>query len=86
MPLIADQPNNAARIVARGAGLLLQPDAAAVEIRAALARLLAEPSFRDAARKLGEPMVGDKAEQRAADELEAIAHTPSHTTTSGVRS
>ena len=86
MPLIADQPHNAARIVARGAGLLLRPDASAAAIRAALTRLLAEPSFREAARTLGEPMVGDRAEQRAADELEAIVQTPRHTTANGGRS
>ena len=86
VPLIADQPDNAARIVARGAGLLLQPDASTHEIRAALERLLGEPSFREAARRLGEPMVGDRAEARAADELEAIVRTPSHTTETGASS
>ena len=77
MPLIADQPENAARIVSRGAGVLLRPDASAADIRAALERLLTEPSFREAARKLGAPMVGDRAESRAADELEGIVQTPS---------
>jgi UDP:flavonoid glycosyltransferase YjiC (YdhE family) len=86
MPLIADQPNNAARIVVRGAGLLLRPDASSDAIRAALERLISEPSFRDAARRLGHPMVGNKAEARAADELEAIVPTPRHTTANVGRS
>jgi UDP:flavonoid glycosyltransferase YjiC (YdhE family) len=85
MPLIADQPDNAARIVARGAGLLLRPDASAMEVRTALTRLLVDPAFRKAARRLGEPMVGDRAEKRAADELEAIVHTPRHTTANAGR-
>lgn len=77
VPLIADQPDNAVRIVARGAGLPLRPDAPAAEIRAALTRLLGESSFREAARRLGKTMAGDKAEGRAADELEAVAHRDS---------
>jgi hypothetical protein len=48
-------------------------------------RLISEPSFRDAARRLGQPMVGDKAEARAADELEAIVPTPRHTTANSGR-
>jgi UDP:flavonoid glycosyltransferase YjiC (YdhE family) len=83
LPLIADQPDNAARIVARGAGLLLKPDASVAEIRLTLMRLLTESSFHEAARRLGEPMVGDKAEKRAADELEAILRIPSHTAANG---
>jgi MGT family glycosyltransferase len=74
VPLVADQPDNAARIVARGAGLLLRPDASTADVRSALTRLLVEPSFRESARKLGETMIGDRAERRAADELEALAH------------
>lgn len=73
MPLLGDQPDNAARIVAGGAGLRLPPTATPTQIRGALAQLLDEPSFRDAARRLGAEMSGERAEERAADELEAIA-------------
>jgi UDP:flavonoid glycosyltransferase YjiC (YdhE family) len=83
VPLLADQPENAARIVARGAGLLLDADASVTEIRTALRRLLDEPSFREAARRLGQPMVNDRAEARAADELEAIVESSSHPISTG---
>jgi MGT family glycosyltransferase len=73
IPLIADQPENAARIAAKGAGIWLSPDASPERIREALDRVLSEPSFREAARRLGEQMTRDKAEERAADELEALA-------------
>jgi UDP:flavonoid glycosyltransferase YjiC (YdhE family) len=72
MPLIADQPDNAARIAAKGAGIWLSPSASPGQIREALNRVLREPSFREAARRLGEQM-DDKPEERAADELEALA-------------
>ncbi|MCB9956862.1 MAG: glycosyltransferase [Caulobacterales bacterium] len=48
-----DQNDNALRIVSRGAGLSLPPSATTEEIRAALTRLLSEPSFAQAARALG---------------------------------
>jgi UDP:flavonoid glycosyltransferase YjiC (YdhE family) len=73
LPLIADQPDNAARIAAKGAGIWLAPSASPEQIRDALNRVLNEPSFREAARRLGEQMAGSKAEERAADELEALA-------------
>jgi UDP:flavonoid glycosyltransferase YjiC (YdhE family) len=74
MPILGDQPDNAARIVAKGAGVRLRPEAAPAEIRAALTRVLEEPGFREAAGRLGAQMAGDKAEARAADELESLAH------------
>lgn len=48
-----DQNDNAVRVTHRGAGLTLMPDASTADIKAALERLLTEPSFRDAASKLG---------------------------------
>jgi UDP:flavonoid glycosyltransferase YjiC (YdhE family) len=74
LPVVADQPDNAARIAAHGAGLRLPPDAASGDIRAALARVLEEPHFREAARRLGTIMSsGPPGEVMAADELEAVA-------------
>jgi len=49
VPLVGDQPDNAARVVARGAGLRLGPDASPDQIRIAIRRILDEPSFRDGA-------------------------------------
>jgi UDP:flavonoid glycosyltransferase YjiC (YdhE family) len=73
VPLVGDQPDNAARIVAHGAGLRVGPDASASEIRVALNRILREPTFRERARRLGEAMSGLRAEAAAADELEEVA-------------
>ncbi len=53
LPMGRDQPDNAARIAARGAGLRLDPSASPEEIAAALTRLLEEPAFREAARRWG---------------------------------
>ncbi len=49
MPMGRDQPDNAARIAARGAGLRLDPSAGPEAIGAALMRLVREPAFREAA-------------------------------------
>jgi UDP:flavonoid glycosyltransferase YjiC (YdhE family) len=73
MPHVGDQPDNAARITAHGAGLRLSADAPALEIRAALNRILREPQFRQRARQLGDSMSGTKAQLTAADELERVA-------------
>lgn len=54
LPMGRDQPDNAARIAARGAGLRLPPDAEPAAIAAAVQRLLTEPDFRDAAGRWGE--------------------------------
>ncbi|WP_407525980.1 glycosyltransferase [Methylobacterium oryzisoli] len=53
LPNGRDQGDNAARVVAKGAGLRLPPDAPEPEIAAAVTRLLTEPGFRAAARRLG---------------------------------
>ena len=53
LPMGRDQPDNAARITARGAGLRLDPAASPDEIGAAVMRLIEEPGFRDAARRWG---------------------------------
>lgn len=49
LPLVGDQAENAARVVARGAGLRLRSDARPREIAAALRRLLTESRFRQGA-------------------------------------
>jgi MGT family glycosyltransferase len=76
LPLIADQPDNAARIAAKGAGIWLSPAASPERIREALQRILHEPSFREAARRLGEQMATHNAEERAGDELEMLVRRP----------
>ena len=73
MPFGRDQPDNAARIVERGAGLRLNPDASAQEIAAAVARVIAEPSFREAAGALGARIVADCEARSAERELADFA-------------
>lgn len=73
LPMGRDQPDNAARVEARGAGLTLPEDAAPAEIAAALRRLLDEPGFRAGAGRLAERMAEGAGEVDAVDELEAVA-------------
>ena len=72
LPLIADQPDNAARVVARGAGLRLPKHASPEQIQRAVQQVLFEPKFREAARRLASNLTQDAAEN-AVIELEAMA-------------
>ena len=54
LPMGRDQNDNAARVVARGAGLRLAPDATVETIRAAIENLLNSPPYREAAATLGQ--------------------------------
>ena len=73
IPMGRDQNDNAARVVARHAGLSLPPMSDAPAIRAALSRLLAEPGFRAAAQRLGRAIADDAANTTVVPELEAAA-------------
>jgi UDP:flavonoid glycosyltransferase YjiC (YdhE family) len=84
VPLVGDQPANAARVAARGAGLRLPADASAESIAAAIGRVLAEPSFRANAARLGAAMAAEgPAAARAADEIEAVLRRASSPATGG---
>lgn len=73
IPLLGDQPDNAARVVARGAGIRLQHDVEPREILVAIRRLLTEPGFREAASALATKMRQEEdAAQRAVCEIEAV--------------
>lgn len=72
LPMGRDQDDNAARVVARGAGLRLRPSASPARIAAALRRLLHEPAFRTQASHLGRIIQQDAASDRAIQELEAV--------------
>jgi MGT family glycosyltransferase len=78
MPMGRDQPDNAARVAASGAGLVLSPRAKAPAIRDALARLLDEPAFAQAARRMADAIAADVATDRAVAELEALAGRRPH--------
>lgn len=73
LPILADQPDNAARIVAAGAGIRLRADATPEQIAAATARILADERFRGAARRLQALLNLEHGADTAADELELLA-------------
>ncbi|HWE97229.1 MAG TPA: glycosyltransferase [Tepidisphaeraceae bacterium] len=68
-----DQNDNAIRITERGAGLSLMPNASAEEIRAGCLRLLNEPSFKAAAKRLGNLVAHEAESSTVVQELEAAA-------------
>jgi UDP:flavonoid glycosyltransferase YjiC (YdhE family) len=77
MPLGRDQPDNAARVTERGAGLRLHPEATAEEIASALRRVLYDPSYRQAARALGARIAIDAGARSAENELTDLAENAS---------
>ncbi len=72
LPMGRDQNDNATRVVARGAGLRLGPDASVDAIAAAIADLLETPSYREAAKTLGQAITADAEARRAADLIEGL--------------
>jgi MGT family glycosyltransferase len=72
LPLGRDQLDNAARVAHHGAGLRLKPKAGAETIASAVKRVIEEPSFGANARRLAEAIAVETAEDRAAEELEAL--------------
>jgi UDP:flavonoid glycosyltransferase YjiC (YdhE family) len=73
LPMARDQAANAARIEAKGAGLRLPPTASEIEIASAVNRLLTEPHFKTAARRVGEAVRADMEDSILVDEMESIA-------------
>jgi MGT family glycosyltransferase len=59
VPILGDQPDNAARVVARSAGVQISKDAPPEQISAAIQRVLSDQHFRTAARRLGAAMARD---------------------------
>jgi UDP-glucoronosyl and UDP-glucosyl transferase len=73
IPLAADQPDNAARIVAAGAGILLTGRSSTGQIAAAIERVLVEQRFREGACRMAALMGLERGADNAADELETLA-------------
>jgi len=71
-----DQNDNAARVVARGAGLMLAAGSPAGEFAEAIRRLLTEPGFAAAARALGDLVAEEAENSPVVEELERIAAGP----------
>jgi MGT family glycosyltransferase len=73
IPLVSDQPDNAARIVAAGAGIRLSHRSTTAQIAAAIERVLVEERFREGARRMAALMALERGADTAADELERLA-------------
>jgi UDP:flavonoid glycosyltransferase YjiC (YdhE family) len=73
IPPVGDQPDNAARVSARGAGLRVPADAPPTRIREAIQRVVTDPAFRQAAHQLAARMAGEDAVQAAVDEIVSLA-------------
>jgi MGT family glycosyltransferase len=72
MPNGRDQNDNALRVEARGAGLVLPCTASEEEIAAAVNRLISEPHFRVAARRLGAAIAADCNSSSLVEEMESV--------------
>lgn len=73
LPLGRDQPDNAARVAERGAGIRLAADAGAAQIAAAITAVLTDSRYREAARALGARITADWEGRSAEQELAALA-------------
>lgn len=77
LPTGRDQPDNAARLRHRGAGVTLRKGAAPSKIAAAVHQVLDDPSYRLAAARLGAELRAEADRGLAVIELEALAAGPS---------
>jgi UDP:flavonoid glycosyltransferase YjiC (YdhE family) len=78
LPMGRDQNDNAARVVARSAGLRLAADAEPDSIRPALTTLLHDTRFRDSAKHLGAAIAAAESCSALVDEMETLAARPPH--------
>ncbi len=76
LPMGRDQNDTAARVVHHGAGVRLSPKASAGKIRAAVERVLGDPSFRQSAQKLGRAIVDGEGCVDPVEALERLAARP----------
>ena len=72
---LMDQPRIASAVAAAGAGLVVPRSSSPERMRAALQRLLEEPSFTAAARRFGAHLVAADAARRGVDEIEALVRS-----------
>jgi UDP:flavonoid glycosyltransferase YjiC (YdhE family) len=73
LPIGRDQPDNAARVVSRGAGIRLRPNASPSKIAAAVTTVLEDARLTKAARRLSADMERDRAATAGPDELIRLA-------------
>ncbi|WP_229276288.1 glycosyltransferase [Agromyces kandeliae] len=67
-----DQADNAVRVTRRGAGVAVPRTASSARIARAVAEVLGDASYREAAARLGRAIVRDVAESPLLDELERV--------------
>jgi UDP:flavonoid glycosyltransferase YjiC (YdhE family) len=67
-----DQPRIARAVAQAGAGVVVRRTASPARMRSALERLLREPRYTAAARRLGADLVAARGADRAADEIERV--------------
>jgi UDP:flavonoid glycosyltransferase YjiC (YdhE family) len=79
LPMGRDQDDNAARVVAAGAGLRLRAGASPTRIATAVGALLGEERYRIAAERMSGLIAADAALDRATAELESLAETSRRT-------
>jgi MGT family glycosyltransferase len=72
IPLVGDQPDNAARVVAYGAGIRLERDTTPEKIRAAIQHVLTQPGFGEKARRMAGILAKEDGAQTAAEEVESV--------------
>ena len=73
MPMGRDQPENATRVLAAGAGVRIKRSASPEKIAAAVQEVLGDETYRTAARRLAVAIAAETAEDRSAEELEQLA-------------
>jgi UDP:flavonoid glycosyltransferase YjiC (YdhE family) len=73
LPIGRDQPDNAARVAWRGAGLRLSPKSPPGAIGAAVEKVLREPAFAASARRLAAAFMEERPADRGPNALEAVA-------------
>ena len=73
-----DQNDNAARVTARGAGLMVPAGSSAEEFESVMRKLLTEPGFATAAQALGDRIADEAENSPVAEELEQIASCVAH--------
>jgi MGT family glycosyltransferase len=77
LPIGRDQPDNAARVAWRGAGLRLSPKSSPRVIRAAVERVLLDPAIRAAAGRLAAAFAEERPAELAPKALEAVGQAGS---------
>jgi MGT family glycosyltransferase len=73
VPLGRDQPDNAARVAHVGAGIRLRKNASVSALRTATARVIEDPRYHAAARRMASRLAAERDDNLVVDELERVA-------------